>query len=78
MSAAKKERTFEDGLRDLEEVLDEIESGELGLEDALARYEKGVGLYRELTGMLKGAEEKVRVLTRDLEGGEREEDLEEA
>jgi exodeoxyribonuclease VII small subunit len=77
MSPRKKtERSFEDGLRELEEVLDAIESGDLGLEETLARYERGVGLYRELTGLLRGAEETVARLTRDLEGVEREEPFE--
>ncbi len=66
----KKEsaRTFEEGLRELESALGEIESGELGLEETLEKYENGVGIYRELTGLLKGAEEKVAILTKDLEG----------
>jgi exodeoxyribonuclease VII small subunit len=65
---AKKKRSFEDGLRDLEELLEAIESGDLGLEETLATYERGVGLYRELTAQLRAAEEKVLALTRGLEG----------
>jgi exodeoxyribonuclease VII small subunit len=76
MSPKKKPPTFEDGLRSLEEVLEAIESGELGLEDSLERYERGVGLYRDLTKLLTAAEDRVRVLTKDLEGVEREEPLE--
>ncbi len=69
MPAKKKDaRTFEEGLRDLEEALVAIESGDLGLEETLEKYEGGVGLYRELTGLLQAAEEKVAILTRDLEG----------
>ncbi len=69
MSAKKKEaRTFEEGLGELEETLAAIESGELGLEETLEKYEGGVGLYRELTGLLKSAEEKVAILTKDLDG----------
>jgi exodeoxyribonuclease VII small subunit len=74
MSGKKKERTFETGLRELEDVLEAIESGDLELETALARYERGVALLRELNGLLDGAEEKVRVLTRDL-GDEEDLDL---
>ena len=77
MSPEKRpDRSFEEGLRDLEEVLGAIESGDLGLEETLERYERGVGLYRELTGLLRGAEERVAQLTKDLEGVEQEEPFE--
>jgi len=64
----KAPRSFEEGLRDLEGALLAIESGDLGLEETLAKYEDGVGIYRELTGLLKAAGEKVAILTKDLEG----------
>ena len=44
-TAASRVR-FEDALRDLEETVQRLESGELSLEDALAAFERGVGLVR--------------------------------
>jgi exodeoxyribonuclease VII small subunit len=60
---------FEDALRDLEETVRRLESGELSLEDSLAAFEKGVGLVRVLNEKLEGIERRVEVLTRDPQGG---------
>jgi exodeoxyribonuclease VII small subunit len=60
---------FEDALRDLEETVRRLESGELSLEDSLAAFEKGVGLVRVLNEKLEGIERRVEVLTRDAQGG---------
>ena len=44
---AKKDQSdkkFESALEELESVVEQLESGDLSLEDALAAFEKGVGL----------------------------------
>ena len=38
--------TFEDSLRELEQIAGDLESGRLGLSDALKRYEQGMGFLR--------------------------------
>ncbi|MBX9579074.1 MAG: exodeoxyribonuclease VII small subunit [Gemmataceae bacterium] len=53
---------FEHALDELEGVLRELEDGSTGLEDALARYERGVVLLRQCYGQLKDAEQRVRLL----------------
>lgn len=53
---------FEDALDELETVLRDLEDGATGLEDALARYERGVALLRQCYGQLKDAEQRVRLL----------------
>jgi exodeoxyribonuclease VII small subunit len=53
---------FEQALDELEAVLRELEDGSTGLEDALARYERGVALLRYCYGQLKDAEQRVRLL----------------
>jgi len=60
---------FEDALRDLEETVHRLESGELSLEDSLAAFESGVKLVRVLNEKLEGIERRVEVLTRDQNGG---------
>lgn len=62
---------FEDGLSDLEGIVERLESAELPLEDALALFEKGIGLVRELSKQLDDVERKLEVLTRNA-GGESE------
>jgi len=52
----------------LEEIADQLESGELPLEAAIERYEEGVTCYKQCHKILTGAEKKVEILTRTDEG----------
>ena len=45
-----------------EAIVQEMESGKLPLEEALARYQRGVGLLRFCQGTLADAEQRVKVL----------------
>lgn len=56
-------RTFEDSLLELERMVRELEDGRLGLEDALARYEQGVGLIKSCYQQLRQAEQRILLLT---------------
>jgi len=63
------EPSFEQTLVRLEEIVHLLEDGKIGLDDALARYEEGVGLLRKAYEMLEGAERKIALLTGlDAEG----------
>jgi exodeoxyribonuclease VII small subunit len=63
--SAKK---FEVALEDLEQVVEQLESGELSLEDSLAAFEKGVGLVKYCNQKLNEAEKRVELLVKDKEG----------
>lgn len=54
---------FEQSLEELEQLVDTMEHGELTLEQSLAAYERGVGLYRQCQQALEQAELRVRLLT---------------
>ena len=54
---------FEQSLDALEQLVDRMEHGDMSLEESLAAYEKGVGLYRRCQGALEQAELRVRLLT---------------
>jgi exodeoxyribonuclease VII small subunit len=56
-------RTFEESLLDLERIMRELEDGRLGLEDALSRYEQGVGLIKSCYQQLRQAEQRILLLT---------------
>ncbi len=56
------ELTFKEASVELERVVRQLESGDLELEDALARYTRGVELLRSLRDRLAHAEQKVQVL----------------
>lgn len=60
---------FEESLSQLESLVEEMESGELSLEDSLVAFEKGVALTRSCKEALRKAEERVAQLTEssDLE-----------
>lgn len=54
---------FETSLDALEQLVEKMEHGEMSLEDSLAAYERGVGLYRRCQQALEAAELRVRLLT---------------
>lgn len=54
---------FEKSLESLEQLVEKMEHGEMSLEDSLAAYERGVGLYRHCQTALEQAELRVRLLS---------------
>ena len=54
---------FEQSMQALEDLVGKMESGEMTLEESLAAYERGVGLYRRCQGALEQAELRVRLLS---------------
>jgi exodeoxyribonuclease VII small subunit len=63
-----KQLSFEEGMADLERLVDELESGELPLDKCFAAYEKGVALVKVLKGMLSDGEARIVALKADLDG----------
>lgn len=59
---------FEAALEDLERVVEQLESGELSLEDSLAAFEKGVGLVKYCNQKLNEMEQKIEILIKDKQG----------
>ena len=56
---------FESSITELESLVETLESGEVPLEDALARFERGITLARQCQTMLKSAELRVDQLVGD-------------
>jgi exodeoxyribonuclease VII small subunit len=54
---------FEQALRELEALVEKLESGELSLEESLKHFERGVSLTRICQSALENAEQKVQILT---------------
>ena len=63
--SATPPKSFEAAVSELEAIVQEMESGNLPLEDALARYQRGVGLLRHCQATLGDAEQRVRMLEGD-------------
>ncbi len=53
---------FEQALAAIEAIVHDLEEGQLGLEDALARYERGVKLLRQCHEQLQQAERRIELL----------------
>ena len=75
MASEKNDETarpldFETAMRDLEALVEQLEHGDLPLEESLAAFERGVMLTRTCQAALKEAEQKVEILLRRA-GGER-------
>lgn len=60
--------TFESALESLEQLVEQLESGDLPLEDSLAAFEKGVGLVKYCNQKLSEVEKKIELLTKDKDG----------
>lgn len=63
-----KEIKFEDALHRLEEIVKELEDGDVSLDDALKLFEEGQGLLLFLRQKLNRAEVKIKELTKTDEG----------
>lgn len=61
-------KKFETAMEDLEQVVEQLDSGELSLEDSLAAFEKGVGLVKFCNDKLNEVEKKVELLVKDKDG----------
>ncbi len=69
MAAAKK-FDLEKSLQNLEDLVEELESGDLPLEQAMKKFEEGIKLTRGCQTALKDAEQKVQLLLKSAGGDE--------
>ena len=60
--------TFEASLKKLETIVDQLEKGELTLEESLKLFEEGVGLSAACKKELEAAEGKVQMLIKQRDG----------
>ncbi len=70
-----KPKDFETALKKLEEIVKDLEEGELSLEKSLERYEQGVRLARFCNAKLNEAEARIEMLQKN-ESGEPVQDAE--
>ena len=59
---------FEESLAELEALVQQMEQGDLTLENSLAAFERGISLTRGCQTALAQAEQKVNVLMQDAQG----------
>jgi exodeoxyribonuclease VII small subunit len=56
------ERQYEEGIAELEALVERMEEGTLSLEETLAAYERGMALHARLEAVLSGGERRIRML----------------
>ncbi len=66
--AAKEKKKFEEVVEELERMVEQLESGELSLEDSLAAFENGVRLVKLCNQKLTEVERKIELLVKDKDG----------
>ena len=59
--------TFEDAQRELEQIVERLERGEAGLDEAISLWERGEELYKLCVGKLDAAQGKIEELARRAE-----------
>ena len=63
-----KKKTFEESMKQLEQIVEELEDGDLPLEDALKKFEEGVFLSKFCFQKLDETEKKVSLLLKEPAG----------
>jgi exodeoxyribonuclease VII small subunit len=72
-----KKQNFETALQNLEQIVKDMESGNLSLEDAVAKYEAGIKQSRFCINYLDNIEKKITLISSDNKGNFKEEPFQE-
>ena len=59
---------FEEALKKLEKIVEDLEQGELSLDEALKKYQEGIELSRICSQRLENAKKKIEVLVKNKKG----------
>lgn len=69
--------SYEEGIEQLEAIVDSLENEDLTLEESLNKFQKGIDLYKYLYNMLNKVEGEIKIIMKDGDGeGEEEFQLE--
>ena len=61
-------KTFEKSMKQLEQIVQELESGDLSLEKAIKKFEEGIQLSKFCSKKLEETEKKISILLKDTNG----------
>jgi len=59
---------FEDTLKKLESIVDDLEDGNISLDKAIKKYQEGMSLSKQCLDLLNKAEKKVQICLKDKDG----------
>jgi len=63
-----KKPDFETSLKELEEIVEQLETSDLALDETLAKYENGIKIYKQCYQILEKAEKKINILLKNSTG----------
>ena len=66
---------FEENVEQLEKVVQELENGNLNLEDSIKKFEEGMAISKKCNEILEEAEKKITVLINDSDNNIEEQDF---
>ena len=64
----EKKMTFEESLKELEDIIRKLENGDASLDEMLSLFEQGIARTRDCSAQLKNAEQKISVLMKTASG----------
>ena len=67
-----KEIDFEETMKELEQVVCELEKGDLNLDKSVEKFEEGIKLSKKCSNILEKAENKIKILIETADGVEEE------
>ncbi len=70
-----KKPDFETSLKELEEIVEQLETNDLTLDETLAKYESGIKIYKQCFQALEKAEKKINILLKNSIGETRTEEF---
>lgn len=65
MAKEKEEKTFEENLNSLEEIVKNLESGNIPLDDAINKFNEAMKIAKECNDKLKSAEENINKILKE-------------
>lgn len=68
MTKEDKQMHFEDAFKRLEQIVGNLESGDLSLEESMKLFEEGIGLTEACKSRLEDAEQKIQLLLKNSDG----------
>ena len=68
-------KSFEEQIQELEKIINELENGNLNLDDSVVKFEEGMKISKECNKMLENAEKKITILLNDENGEKKEENF---
>ena len=65
-----KKLNFEESIKQLKEIVERIEQGQIPLQDSLEQYEEGMALINHCRGILQKAEKRIEKISKQEQGAE--------